>query len=114
MEDLIPLFGIIIPFLTAFGIVYLVFSTRNRERMAMIERGMDLHMAKPAPDGRRAMKNGLLLLGIGLGLLLGWVAAAALLGPEDDNPLPYFIGVAVCGGLSQMAYYQFYGRKHEG
>jgi len=36
--------GIVIPaslFLTIFGIVYLYFSTRNKERLALIEKGAD-------------------------------------------------------------------------
>lgn len=113
-EFLVPFFGLIIPFATAFGIVYIVFTTRHRERMSMIDKGMDPLIAKPAPDGRRAMRNGLLMVGIGLGLLAGWIIQSTMLGPESDNPLPFFIGIAVCGGAALMAYYQFYGRKHEG
>lgn len=114
MEALIPIFGIIFPFLTAFGIIYIIFSTRHRERMNMIDKGMDPQIAKPAPDGRRAMRNGLLMVGVGLGLLVGWIIQSTMLGPESDNPLPFFIGIAICGGAALMSYYQFYGRKHEG
>jgi multisubunit Na+/H+ antiporter MnhB subunit len=114
MEALIPLLGIIVPFATVFGIVYIVFSTRHRERMNMIDKGMDPQIAKPAPDGRRAMRNGLLMVGIGLGLLTGWIIQHTLLGPESENPLPFLIGVAILGGMSLVAYYQFYGRKQEG
>lgn len=114
MEDLIPLLAIAAPFATAFGIVYIMYSTRHRERMNMIDKGMDPHLAKPVPDGRRAMRNGLFMVGIGLGLLAGWIIQHSLLGPESGNPLPFFIGVAICGGASLMAYYHFFGRKHEG
>ncbi|MBK7944529.1 MAG: hypothetical protein IPJ85_04120 [Flavobacteriales bacterium] len=113
-EVLVPFFGLIIPFGAAFGVMYLHYTTRHRERMNMIDKGMDPLIAKPAPDGRRAMRNGLLMVGIGLGLLAGWIIQHALLGSESENPLPFFIGVAICGGASLMAYYQFYGRKHEG
>lgn len=114
METLISMLGIIIPFATAFGIVYIVFSTRHRERMNMIDKGMDPQLAKPVPDGRRAMRNGLFMVGIGLGLLTGWIIQHVILGPDSENPLPFFIGVAVCGGAALMVYYHFYGRKHEG
>lgn len=114
MEEIISLLGVIVPFATAFGIVYIVLSTRHRERMSMIDKGMDPLLAKPVPDGRRAMRNGLFMVGIGLGLLAGWVIQHSLLGPESDNPLPFFIGVAICGGAALMAYYHFYGRKQEG
>jgi len=113
-EVLTIFFALTIPFGTAFGILYLHYTTRHRERMSMIDKGMDPQIAKPAPDGRRAMRNGLFMVGIGLGLLASWIIKHALLGPESENPLPFFIGVAICGGASLMAYYQFYGRKHEG
>lgn len=113
-EVLVPFFGLIIPFATAFGIVYIVYTTRHRERMNMIDKGMDPKIPQGRPDGPRAMRNGLLMVGVGLGLLLGWVTQNALLGPESDNPLPFFIGIAVCGGAALMAYYHFYGRKLEG
>ncbi|MBK6344310.1 MAG: hypothetical protein IPF41_17505 [Flavobacteriales bacterium] len=113
-EILVPFFGLIIPFGTAFGILYIHYTTRHRERMSMIDKGMDPQIAKPAPDGRRAMRNGLLMVGIGLGLLAGWIIQHTMLGPESENPLPFFIGIAVCGGTALMSYYHFYGRKHEG
>lgn len=40
-EILVPFFGLIIPFGTAFGILYLHYTTRHRERMNMIDKGMD-------------------------------------------------------------------------
>lgn len=113
-EVLVPFFGLFIPFGTAFGILYLHYTTRHRERMNMIDKGMDPQIAKPAPDGRRAMRNGLFLTGLGVGLLLGWIFSRTMLAPESKNPLPFLIGIAICGGLSLMAYYQFFGRKYEG
>jgi hypothetical protein len=114
MEEIIPLLAIAAPFATTFGIVYIMYTTRHRERMNMIDKGMDPQLAAPVPDGRRAMRNGLFMVGIGLGLLAGWIIQHGLLGPDSDNPLPFFIGVAICGGAALMAYYHFYGRKHEG
>lgn len=113
-EVLTVFVALTIPFATAFGIIYIIFTTRHRERMSMIEKGMDQQIAKPAPDGRRAMRNGLFLTGIGVGLLTGWIFSRTLLGPDSKNPLPFFIGIAMCGGLALMAYYHFYGRKYEG
>jgi hypothetical protein len=113
MEALIPLFGILVPFATAFGIIFIIFSTRHRERMNMIEKGMDPDAAKPAPDPNKAMKNGLLLIGIGIGLLVGWVIQHFVLGADSDSVLPYFIGVAVFGGLSLVVYYIRFGRRQE-
>jgi hypothetical protein len=67
---------ILIPFVVfaaIFGIVFVVVSARNRERMAMIEKGVnpkDFMTHKPV-SVYGVLKWGLLLVGIGLGLFLG-------------------------------------------
>ncbi len=64
---------------TFFGIFYLYFSTRNKERLALIEKGVD---AKIFMQGERRKKStsfaqvfllniALLAMGIGVGILLG-------------------------------------------
>ena len=59
-----------------FGIVYLFFSTRNKERMALIEKGIGAEIfnkgnRKTAPVWKVFILNlALLLMGIGLGILL--------------------------------------------
>jgi len=61
-------------FLTIFGIFYLFLSTRNRERMALIEKGADASLFRSGnKDGtfRMIILNiALTLMGIGLGTVL--------------------------------------------
>lgn len=72
MEDiLIPISF----FLAVFGIVYLFLSTRNKERLALIEKGVDAGIfmkGKPSgPIGRVIILNlALLLMGIGVGVFI--------------------------------------------
>ena len=61
-----------------FGVFYLYFSTRNKERMALIEKGADASIfmtnqnRKAAPFCKVLILNlGLLAMGIGVGILLG-------------------------------------------
>ena len=61
-----------------FGVFYLYFSTRNKERMALIEKGADASIfmkGRPknaAPFWKVLILNiGLLAMGIGVGILLG-------------------------------------------
>ncbi|RCS27547.1 hypothetical protein DUT90_05390 [Polaribacter sp. WD7] len=61
-----------------FGVFYLYFSTRNKERMALIEKGVDAsifmkgHAKNAAPFWKVFVLNlGLLAMGIGVGILLG-------------------------------------------
>jgi len=63
---------------TLFGIFFLFYSTRNKERMALIEKGADASIfmlgekRKSAPFAKVFILNfALLLMGIGLGILIG-------------------------------------------
>ncbi len=69
-EDiLIPL----VVFATVFGVVYVIISARNRERMAMIEKGVNPKdfMTERRPNSYGVVKWALLLAGIGFGLFIG-------------------------------------------
>lgn len=69
-EDiLIPL----VVFGAIFGIVWVVVSTRNRERMAMIEKGVSPKdfLTERRPNSYGIVKWALLLAGIGFGLFIG-------------------------------------------
>lgn len=71
--------NIIIPvslFLMIFGIVYLFLSTRNKERLALIEKGADAGIFMKGKSngsiGRVIILNlALLLMGIGIGVFIG-------------------------------------------
>lgn len=71
--------GILVPismFLMIFGIVYLIFSTRNRERLALIEKGVDASIfLKGTGKGFSAWKIfvvnfAFLLIGSGVGIFI--------------------------------------------
>ena len=72
VEILIP----ISLFLAIFGIVYLYLSTRNKERLALIEKGADASIfmrgkSQTAPIWKVLILNlSLLLMGIGLGVFI--------------------------------------------
>ncbi|WP_428230624.1 DUF6249 domain-containing protein [Flavobacterium sp.] len=63
-------------FLMIFGIVYLIYSTRNRERLALIEKGVDASIfLKGRTNGVPAWKililnTAFLLIGIGVGFFI--------------------------------------------
>lgn len=62
-------------FLMIFGIVYLFLTTRNRERLALIEKGADASLFKSGPQNIPVWKLlllnlSLLLMGIGIGLFI--------------------------------------------
>ncbi|MBL4678648.1 MAG: hypothetical protein JKY70_21000 [Mucilaginibacter sp.] len=100
-EILIP---ILIP-LGLFAMIFGIFYIRNRERMAMIERGMDPRNYKPQPAPWQNLKWGLLLIGAGLGLFLAYLLDQTVFRNAEDNEAIYFGLVAVFGGIGLVISY---------
>jgi hypothetical protein len=101
--------GILIPialFAMIFGIVYL----SKRERMAMIERGMDPRSYKQRSTPFLTLKAGLLLIGAGAGLFLAFVLDNTAFKHNGDfdsdaNVAIYFSLIAIFGGLGLFLSY---------
>lgn len=77
MDMLIPISS----FLAIFGIVYVFLTTRNKERLALIEKGADAGIFMKGKSGYGVGKLiilnlSLLLIGIGLGVFIGLVLSA--------------------------------------
>ena len=93
-------------FIVIFGIFYLHYSTRNRERMALIEKGADASIFFAAKQTRDAppvwkillLNLGLLCMGIGLGTILSIIISKMMM-DYLDGPLT-FACVFTMGGLS--------------
>ncbi|MFT6501365.1 MAG: hypothetical protein ACJASQ_001477 [Crocinitomicaceae bacterium] len=66
VEILVPMFV----FATIFGVLFIFFTTRNRERLAMIEKGADPRIFS-RNYSRIGIKIGLIAVGIALGTLAG-------------------------------------------
>ncbi len=107
MEELI---GFIAFFAMVFGIMYLFFTTRNKERMALIEKGADaslFNMGKTQKSAFNrtmfALKTGMLLIGIGLGIIAGAILDRinAFQHPEAG----YFSMIFIFGGLALVVFY---------
>ena len=118
---LIPLAGITVPLSIPIVAIVLGYRQRRRvmelyhaERMAAIERGMEL---PPLPveliDGRVKRRRSSLLPGlvwffVGLAVLVGWLIAGF------DNDLPVIGGLIPLGiGLAYLIYYGVEGRHTE-
>lgn len=105
VEILIPLSL----FLAIFGIVYLFFSTRNKERLALIEKGADasiFNIGKRSGSSWKVVVLNLafLLMGIGLGILIANILETYT-GLNDDAVYPSMIflmaGIGLYVGFTQ-------------
>lgn len=95
-------------FAMVFGIVYLV--VRRKERLAMIEKGVDLQSIEPEKRVPSSLKWGMLFVGIGLGIFVGRLLSLyTCLG----EPEAFFSMVFMFGGTSLILYHLI-ARKMEG
>lgn len=87
-------------FATVYGIVYL--SIRKRERMALLDRGLDPRSFESPSNGFSTLKYGLLFTGVGLGILLANIIVS--MGAMEKEPA-YFSFVALFGGIALIIDY---------
>ena len=99
-EVLIP----IVVFGFAFATIYVFLTIRNKERMALIEKGAnaELFKGKPIPTQYLALKFGLFFVGIALGVLVGSLLDTYT--GLDEGPC-YLFGIFFFGGLGLVAGY---------
>jgi hypothetical protein len=99
------LVAILVP-LAAFAAIFGLFYLRNKENMALIEKGINPKEYTTRPAPYRSLKWGLLLMGAGLGLFLGYVLTEQLMRLDGDNPVMYFSMLALCGGAGLFLSYR--------
>lgn len=110
------LIGIIVP-LGFFAVIFGIFYMRNKENMALIERGINPRNSESRPKPFVVLKYGLLMLGSGTGLLIAYLIDSTLVQHTyritaeghkyrtDDNSLLYFSLIAIGGGLGMVISY---------
>jgi len=97
-------------FATVFGIMYVHYTTRNKERLALIEKGADASLFNTGKEGHKfsiawgkfTLKIGMLAMGIALGILVGAILTNAGVLDEDAN---YSSMIFFFGGLSLVLFY---------
>ncbi len=98
-------------FATVLAVVYLYFTTRNKERMALIEKGADasLFYANKVPKERNGngwsifgLKTGMFLMGIAIGVIMGGILSNSNVLNDGVN---YTSMILFFGGLSLVASY---------
>lgn len=109
METLIAFIAF---FATVFGIMYVYYTTRNKERLALIEKGADASLFKTGAEsrfswGKLSLKIGMLAIGIALGILAGAILTNSGVLHEDIN---FSSMIFLFGGISLVLFY-FVDRK---
>lgn len=87
-------------FATIYGIVYLLI--RRKERMALLDRGLDPMSFEKKSDDFSSLKYGLLFTGIGLGLILANILVST---GVMEREAAYFSLVSLFGGIALIVDY---------
>ena len=97
----------IIAILSTFGTIFGAIYLHKREKMAMIERGMDPRSYKAQPAPYQNLKWGLLLIGAGLGLFLAYLLDRTVFAStRGENVAIYFSLIAIFGGAGLVLSYR--------
>lgn len=109
---IIPLFGMMIPIIITIGAFVMVVYIRkfeNMEKMAIIDKGLDPSLFKSAKSWPTsgALRSGMLLIGAGMGLLMGYWLDRAF----HMDEVGYFSMLFIFGGLGLILSYLIEERK---
>ncbi len=102
MKDIIPMFLFFCIAAIILGIAWL----RHRERMALIEKGVNPHPVSPATIGTRALFLGLVAVAIGLAM-----GVSMIFSYDSDLVLPAFL--LLFGGAASLLYWKMTAKDRE-
>jgi hypothetical protein len=92
-------------FASVFGIIYVYFQARNKERLALIEKGADasIFFSQEGKKGNKhvLLKIGLFLIGIAVGVVAGYLLSMTGMNEQAG----YISMIFLFGGLGLIVYY---------
>jgi hypothetical protein len=97
-------------FATVFAITYVHYTTRNKERMALIEKGADASLFNTGKEafrfnftwGKFTLKIGMLSMGISIGIIVGAILESLTI---LESQVSYMSMIFFFGGLSLILFY---------
>lgn len=106
---LIPIVAIIcvigLPILVISIIVYKSVQTKHQEKLAMIEKGMILQEPEKRANKYTALRNGLLLVGLAVGAMIGLGISETWLRDSFAGDFMIAIMTILFGGIAFLAYF---------
>ena len=100
--------GIFVPigfFLAIFAILYVYWTTRSKERLALIDKGADATIFKSRPSKYALLKWGIFLIGAAIGVISGEAVSNV-----EDEVVAFFSMIFLFGGIGLIVAY-FITRK---
>jgi hypothetical protein len=95
--------GLFIPlgfFLAIFAILYVYWTTRTKERLALVEKGLDAGIFKGECSQLGLVKWGVFLIAAGIGVVAGFALSNVI-----NEVVAFFTAILVCGGIGLIVAY---------
>jgi uncharacterized protein with PQ loop repeat len=113
--EFIPIMGMITGIITTLGFfiavvltVKYVTAAKNKEKMALIEKGVDLSEIYQKKDHRNVtLKSGMFLVGLALGLFVAYFLTEIT---RINGVIAYFSMILLFGGASLIAFHWYNSR----
>ena len=98
--------GIALPLILVILSVYWTVTSKHKEKMAMIERGIapDENASDRQPNRYGSLRNGLLMIGLAIGTIAG-IFLARTMREEYEMFLIIVAMIVVCGGIAFTSYF---------
>ena len=109
-EIIIPVLAILcaiaLPLILVILSVYWTVTSKHKEKMAMIERGIapDENASDRQPNRYGSLRNGLLMIGLAIGTIAG-IFLARTMKEEYEMFLIIVAMIVVCGGIAFTSYF---------
>lgn len=112
----IPIMGMITGIIISLGFcvaivlsVKYISSASNKEKMALIEKGVDITKIYQKKDYRNAtLKSGMFLVGVAMGLLTGYFLTVI---SSIDSVISYFSMILLFGGASLILFHWYNSKQ---
>jgi len=110
MEALIPILAIVcifgLPVILGAVVLIKLITSNNKERLELAKHGIIPPVkSKPAPNKYRSLRNGILCIGIGLGLVVGMIITVGSMYEYYVEFLIITSSTIMCMGIAYIAFY---------
>lgn len=95
--------GLFVPiafFLTIFAILYVYYTTRSRERLALVEKGADASLFKVPDSKYTLLKWGIFLIALAVGVISGFALSNVV-----NEVVAFFTAILLFGGIGLIVAY---------
>jgi len=114
--QIIPIMGMVTGIITTLGFflaivftVKYVTAARNKEKMALIEKGVDISEIYQKKDHRNlALKSGMFLVGIAIGLIVAYFLTEIT---RINGVVSYFSMILLFGGASLIGFHLYNSKQ---